>query len=455
MIEDVARTVAGGEGAVVTGTDEVEASETGNRTHSEAPEPVAAPDGPSRARRNEVVLVAFTAMTNLADGVLKIVLPLLAVGLGGSPGQVALVGLTLTLPWLVVSLPVGVLADRADRRVLVIGADLVRLAAVAGLLAAVAAQACSLPVLYACGLVVGLAEVVANTAGGALVPAAVPPERRARTNAWIAGAETVANEFCGPAVGGLLVGLGAAVALGSVAAAFVVGAVLIAMLAGRFRPVPASPGRAGDGAGAGGVIADIREGLGFVWRHRLLRTLTLTIAVLAASWSAWLALLPSYAASVLETDAAGYGFLISAIGLGGLAGAGLVTVINRLLGVRWALFADLVGTFLMMGVPAIFPTAWAVAAAAFAGGMGGTLWTVNSRTIAQALVPDRLLGRYGAASRLLGWGTLPVGAGLGGLLAEIFGIRTAFALFAVMVVMLPIPFLRTVTTAELARSAGS
>ncbi|WP_433224418.1 MFS transporter [Microtetraspora malaysiensis] len=451
MIED---------GAVATGTDEVGASGTGNggadRVRSEAPEPVAGPGGPSRARRNEVVLVAFTAMTNLADGVLKIVLPLLAVGLGGSPGQVALVGLTLTLPWLVVSLPVGVLADRADRRALVIGADLVRLAAAAGLLAAVAAQASSLPVLYACGLVVGLAEVVANTAGGALVPAAVPPERRARTNAWIAGAETLANEFCGPAVGGLLVGLGTAVALGSVVAAFAVGAVLIAMLAGRFRPVPAAPGRrTGEGAGTGGVVAEIREGLGFVWRHRLLRTLTLTIAVLAASWSAWLALLPSYAASVLETDAAGYGFLISAIGLGGLAGAGLVTVINRLLGVRWALFADLVGTFLMMGVPAIFPAAWAVAAAAFAGGMGGTLWTVNSRTIAQALVPDRLLGRYGAASRLLGWGTLPVGAGLGGLLAEIFGIRTAFALFAVMVVMLPIPFLRTVTTEELARSAGS
>ncbi|WP_433422189.1 MFS transporter [Microtetraspora malaysiensis] len=451
MIED---------GAVATGTDEVGASGTGNggadRARSEVPEPVAGPGGPSRARRNEVVLVAFTAMTNLADGVLKIVLPLLAVGLGGSPGQVALVGLTLTLPWLVVSLPVGVLADRADRRALVIGADLVRLAAAAGLLVAVAAQASSLPVLYACGLVVGLAEVVANTAGGALVPAAVPPERRARTNAWIAGAETLANEFCGPAVGGLLVGLGTAVALGSVVAAFAVGAVLIAMLAGRFRPVPAAPGRRpGEGAGTGGVVAEIREGLGFVWRHRLLRTLTLTIAVLAASWSAWLALLPSYAASVLETDAAGYGFLISAIGLGGLAGAGLVTVINRLLGVRWALFADLVGTFLMMSVPAIFPASWAVAAAAFAGGMGGTLWTVNSRTIAQALVPDRLLGRYGAASRLLGWGTLPVGAGLGGLLAEIFGIRTAFALFAVMVVMLPIPFLRTVTTAELARSAGS
>ncbi|MGI5486887.1 MFS transporter [Microtetraspora malaysiensis] len=445
-------------GAVAAGTDEVGASGAGNaadRTHSEAPEPVAGPGGPSRARRNEVVLVAFTAMTNLADGVLKIVLPLLAVGLGGSPGQVALVGLTLTLPWLVVSLPVGVLADRADRRVLVIGADLVRLAAAAVLLAVIAAQASSLPVLYACGLVVGLAEVVANTAGGALVPAAVPPERRARANAWIAGAETLANEFCGPAVGGLLVGLGAAVALGSVVAAFAVAAVLIAMLAGRFRPVPAAPGRTGEGAGTGGVVAEIREGLGFVWRHRLLRTLTLTIAVLAASWSAWLALLPSYAASVLEADSAGYGFLISAIGLGGLAGAGLVAVINRLLGVRWALFADLVGTFLMMGVPAIFPAAWAVAAAAFAGGMGGTLWTINSRTIAQALVPDRLLGRYGAAARLLSWGTLPVGAGLGGLLAEIFGIRTAFALFAVMVVMLPIPFLRTVTTEELARSAGS
>ncbi|GAA1309420.1 MFS transporter [Planotetraspora silvatica] len=423
---------------------------------------VASPDKErSRSGRNEVVLVAFTAMTNMADGVLKITLPLLAVGLGGTPGQVAVVGLTLTLPWLLVSLPVGVLADRADRRRLIILADLVRLVTALALLVVATGDGLSMAVLYAAGLVIGAAEVVANTATGAVVPAAVPRRRRARANAWIAGVETLANEFCGPAVGGLLVGVGAALALGSSAAAFAVGAVLIALLAGSFRPVH----RGADGLasepepeareGVAGVIAEIGEGLRFLWRDRLLRTLSLTITVLAGAWSAWLALMPSYATAVLAADPRGYGLLISAIGLGGLAGAGLTAVVNRLLGVRWALFADLVGTFLMMVVPAVFPVAWAVGVAAFAGGMGGTLWTVNSRTIAQALVPDRLLGRYGSAARLLGWGTLPLGAALAGVLAEVYGLRVAFAVFAVAVAALTVPFLWNVTAAQLRRAAES
>ncbi|GII54521.1 MFS transporter [Planotetraspora thailandica] len=424
----------------------------------------ASPDALERiARRNEVVLVAFTATTNLADGVLKIALPLLAVGLGGSPGQVAVVGLTLTLPWLLVSLPVGVLADRADRRRLVILADLVRLAAAGALLVAGAGDGISLAALYAAGVVIGTAEVVANTATGAMVPAAVPRSRRARANAWIAGAETLANEFCGPAVGGLLVGVGASLALGFSAGAFAAGAVLIVLLAGSFRPAradrPAHHGPAdsasGDRGSAAALFGEIVEGLRFLWRDRLLRTLTLTITVLAGAWSAWLALMPSYATAVLEADPKAYGLLISAIGLGGLAGAALTSVVNRLLGVRWALFADLIGTFLMMAVPASFPSAWAVGAAAFAGGMGGTLWTVNSRTIAQALVPDRLLGRYGSAARLLGWGTLPLGAGLAGGLAEAFGLRAGFAVFAAAVAVLVVPFLWAVTPSELRRAADS
>ncbi|MFI6796819.1 MFS transporter [Streptosporangium canum] len=399
-------------------------------------------------RRNETALVGFTVATNLADGVTKIVLPLLAVGLTDSPGLVAGVGLTLTLPWLLASLHVGVFVDRNDRRRLAAAANLIRLVVTLSLLAAVAGDALSLPMIYAAGAVIGLAEVVADSAVGALVPAAVPRERLGRVNAWIAGAETVANEFAGPAIGGLLVGFGAALALGSSAAAFALGAVLLALLAGRFR-VSAEERDSGPAREPGRGRAELVEGLAFLWRHRLLRTMSLTISALVACWSAWLALLPSYALRLLDLDPAGYGLLLSAIGLGGLLGAVLVTTVNRLLGVRWALFVDLVGTVVMMIVPAVFPDAWAVGAAAFVGGMGGTLWTVNSRTLAQMIVPDRLLGRYGSAARLLSWGMLPIGAGLAGLLAEIVGLTGAFAIFAVVAALPIVPFLMTVTTRDI------
>ncbi|MEU4830789.1 MFS transporter [Streptosporangium sp. NPDC023615] len=446
-------------------------------------------------RRNEIVLVGFTVATNLADGVAKITLPLLAVGLTASPGLVAGVGFTLTLPWLLASLHVGVLVDRGDRRKLAAWANLVRLAAALALLAAFGADALSLPLIYLAGLTIGIAEVVANSSVGAMIPAAVSRDRLGRVNAWIAGSETVANEFAGPAVGGLLVGVGTALALGSSAVAFALGAALLALLAGRFRAagprvVPDAGGDAalrprggsrgtdtrggdaGDAGDAGDVMdagaagaghrdggaparepgrvrAEMVEGLAFLWNHRLLRTLTLTIAVLSACWSAWLALLPSYAAQVLHLDASGYGLLISSIGLGGLLGAVAVGLVNRLLGVRRALFTDIVFTVVMMIVPAVFPAAWAVGAAAFLGGLGGTLWTVNSRTLGQMVVPDRLLGRYGAASRLLSWGTLPVGAALAGVIAEITSLTWAFGVFAALAVLPLVPFLRVVTDGEI------
>ncbi|GAA3025246.1 MFS transporter [Streptosporangium longisporum] len=407
-------------------------------------------------RRNEFVLVGFTVATNLADGVAKITLPLLAVGLTTSPGLVAGVGLTLTLPWLLASLHVGVLVDRGDRRRLAAWANLVRLAAALALVAAYAAGVLSLPLLYLAGLTIGIAEVVANSSVGALIPAAVSRDRLGPVNAWIAGSETVANEFAGPAVGGLLAGVGTALALGSSAAAFAFGAVLLALLTGRFRAT--GPRETADAGGRDGrvparepgrVRAEMVEGLAFLWNHRLLRTMTLTIAVLSACWSAWLALLPSYATRVLQLDAFGYGLLISSIGLGGLLGAVAVAAVNRLLGIRWALFTDIVFTVVMMIVPAVFPRAWAVGMAAFLGGLGGTLWTVNARTLGQMLVPDRLLGRYGAASRLLSWGTLPLGAALAGILAEITGLTWAFGVFAALAALPLVPFLWIVTESEI------
>ncbi|MGH3372244.1 MAG: hypothetical protein ACRDPR_19840, partial [Nocardioidaceae bacterium] len=109
----------------------------------------------------------------------------------------------------------------------------------------------------------------------------------------------------------------------------------------------------------------------------------------------------------------------------------------------------LVGTFAMMAVPALTTNLWAVAAAAFAGGMGGTLWTVNARTIGQRLVPDAMLGRYNAVSRLFSWGAMPVGAGLMGLLAEWLGLRPAFMVFAASVAVTVLPFLRVLTRSAL------
>ncbi|MFC7309279.1 MFS transporter [Streptomyces monticola] len=403
----------------------------------------------ARGTRNTVVLLVFTAVTNLADGVTKVVLPLLAAQASGSPAQVAAVSLSLSLPWLLVALHVGVLVDRVDRRRLLWGANALRLLAVGALIQIALSDGITTAVLFAVGAVLGVAEVIALTAASALIPAVVPPAGRERANAWITGAETVCNEFCGPFVGGLLLAAGASVALGVTWVSYLAAALVLVLLTGRFRAARQQTA-AGEQRAPETVNKQITGGLRYLWQQRLLRTMALILTGLCACWGAWLALMPLFATQTMGLTSREYGTVLSALGIGGLAGAVAVTWLNRTFGRRWVMFADLVGTFAMMAVPALTTSLWAVTAAAFAGGMGGTVWTVNARTIGQRLVPDDMLGRFNSVSRLFSWGALPIGAGLMGLLAEWLGMRTAFLLFAAAAAVTIVPFLRVVTPGALA-----
>lgn len=424
------------------------------------PEPSPTPNPPGT--RNTAVLLTFTLVTNLADGITKIALPVLATRSTDSPALISLVSLTLTLPWLLFALPVGVLVDRADRRRLLWLADGLRLLAIGGLITIVLAGRVTVAALAIGGLVLGVAEVIALTSTSALIPAIVPRADRERANALITGVETAANEFAGPFVGGLLLAAGTGLALGATWVAYLAASLLLLLLTGRFRAVrragpgadgasgEASTGTPGADVAAESIGRQIGAGLRFLWRDRLLRTMSLILTVLFASWGAWLALMPLVAHDLMRLSPREYGVVLSALGVGGLLGAVLVGRLNRLIGHRRVLLADLVGTVAMMAVPAVTTDLWAVAGAAFVGGMGGTLWSVNHRLIGQNLVPEHMMGRYSGASRLLGWGALPVGAGLIGVLAQWFGVRAAFLVFALAAAATIPVFLIAVTEERLA-----
>ncbi|GHC84214.1 MFS transporter [Nocardiopsis terrae] len=394
--------------------------------------------------RNTAVLVSFTALTNLADGVLKISLPLIATRITESPAQIALVAMSLSLPWLLTALHVGVMVDRFDRRRLVWIANLMRLGAMTWLITALLSDTITLTLIYTAGAVLGVAEVIAMTSIASLVPAAVRPAKRQRANAWVAGAETACSEFTGPFLGGLLMALGASIALGATAIGYAIGILTLLLLIGRFTPDfdRSNP--------TTGVHERIAEGLRFLWNHRLLRGMAALMVVLAATWGAWLALMPLVAKTMMGLSDQEYGILLSALGAGGIIGALSVSWINRMVGQRWAMLLDLLGTAAMVAAPALTTNLWIVSIAAFMGGMGGTLWAVNTRTISQRLVPSGMLGRYNSAARLFSWGAMPLGAGLVGVLAEFIGIQAAFGLFALASLLMIIPFFRTVTPQALA-----
>ncbi|MFD5348309.1 MFS transporter [Streptomyces anulatus] len=297
--------------------------------------------------RNTAVLVGFTALSNLADGVMKIALPLVATSLTSSPALISGVMLTLSLPWLLTALHVGVLVDRYDRRKLVWAANGIQIVVVGFLVALAASDALSLPAIYVCGAVLGVAEVLAMTSAAALVPDVVAASGRERVNSWVAGAETVCQEFAGPFIGGLLVGVGASFALGATFVGYTLTAVILVFLVGRFR-VAAAPDEV-----TPPVHAQISEGLRFLWQQRLLRVLALAVAVLGSCWGAWYAVMPLYATGPMGLSAADYGLLVGALGVGGILGTVVVGPFNRLFGRRRAMVCTVVLTSLLVVAPAL------------------------------------------------------------------------------------------------------
>ncbi|MBV2354159.1 MFS transporter [Streptomyces sp. J2-1] len=398
---------------------------------------------------------ASAAASNAGDGITRTLLPLLVVAHHPDPAAVA--GLTAVnmLPWLLFALPAGVLVDRVDRRRIVLGANAVRAAALLGAVLVLADHR-PLALLYALAFLLGIAETLADTAAPAMLPRLVDQRHLERANGRLSAAQIVLNETAGPPLAGLLAGLTAAAALAAGGALYAVAALLLLGLA----PLAAggtgtrggaeaartgvegardgaeSP-RDGTGAGAGGtcagveklragVLRDIREGVSFVLRHRTLRLTLAASALYGLVFSATFSMLVLLSDRTLGLSGTGYGLLLAAGSLGAVAGSWLAPrAADRVPTVRlarWSLVAS-GGAYVLLGLvqrPVLAALALAVNGVFMMG------WNIPVMSLRQRLTPEALQGRVMSVSRLCAWGTMPVGALLGGLLAEVLSIPAVF-----------------------------
>ncbi|TDE13077.1 MFS transporter [Jiangella asiatica] len=386
-----------------------------------------------------------TGTANLADGMALFVLPLLAIAVDASAGGVAAITAALTLAWPVFGLHAGWIVDHSDRRALLASVNLGRALVLGGVTGAYLVDVLSLPLLLAAAILLGVAETLVDTALTTAVPMVVGRDQRNRANARIEATVNVTNQLAGPPLAGLLAGVTLALATGASAALYVLTlAGIAAMTLRRSRP---SAGEQLDGAGA--RTAGVAAGFRYLWRQPVVRTLTLFTAAMNVVWAAATALLVVYAVSPgpLGLSAAQYGLMLTAMAVGGLVASVVVEPLRGRFGVTRLLIADTVGTMLLVAPVALGAGAWAVAAGAVVAGAGSSIWRVLVATIRQNLSPPDLLGRIYAASRMISWGVLPVGAALAGVGAELWDVRTVFVAataLAVLILAVFVPFaLRT------------
>ena len=399
--------------------------------------------------RNFTKAMVASGFANLADGVLWVALPLLAVELTRSPLLIAGVTVAARLPWLLAPVA-GAFADRLDRRQSMVRVNLVRTVLLGGLALAVAVDLATLPMLFAVAVLLGVAETLFDTSAQSLLPAVVDREDLTRANSRLFAVELVANTFVGPPLGGLLAAAGLAVALGLPGAAYLVGAGCLALLAGSFRAAGAGP------AGSTRLRDDIAEGTRFVWRHPVLRPLAIMLGIQNMAYSAAFSVFVLFAVAPgpMGLSKAGYGVLTATLGIGSLLGSWLAVPVERRLGRVNTLVLSIVLNALTLAVPVVTTLPVPIGASMVASGAGIVLWNVITVSLRQRITPDRLLGRMNASYRLVGWGTMPLGAALGGVLAEALGLRGAFLVAALLTLAVLAGF-RFVTEEAIARAEAA
>jgi MFS family permease len=415
-------------------------------------------------------------VSNLGDGIGLVAYPWLASAVTRNPLLIAAVGVAQRLPWLVFSLPAGVITDRVDRRRLILVMDVIRtgITLAVGFLV-LAAQDLPSPEQVASGVVAtntglyvallvatllfGFAEVLRDNSAQTLLPAIVEPEGLEKANGRMWAAEMVANSFAGPPLGSLLIGVLFALPFFVDAATFAVSAGLIFMLTGDFRSrrTEAPPEKIS-------WKREIGEGFRWLWGNPMLRTLAIVLGWMNGLFNMAAATLVLFAQEVLNLDAFLFALLGTGAAIGGVLGSITAPRISRRLGSGPSLYLTLISgcvTSLVIAATSSWPVTWLMFGIGTATGM---VWNVITVSLRQTIIPDQLLGRVNSVYRFFGWGTLPIGLGLGGALVWLgeilvgreFGLRLPWFVTGVAYAILFIyaaPRLTT-TKIETARTEG-
>jgi MFS family permease len=426
-----------------------------------------------RLGRNYWKLFSASASTNLGDGLMTLAVVWLASSLTRDATLIALVGLASRLPWLLFSLPAGVITDRYDRRRLVAWMDVARFGIVAAFAAVVLATQDGMPtpeqlasgaadapstapalitLLCLAGLLIGFAEVVRDNSAQTLMPSIVDKGVLEKANGRMWGAETVMNNFVGPPLAGALIGVALAVPFFVNAGLLAVAAALVFALAGTFAP----KGQITTGRIA--WRAEIGAGFGWLWNHRLLRALAILLGSLNMLGSMAFVVLVLYAQEILGLfEGWQYGALLTGTATGAVIGSVLAHRVSRALTPGSSLFTAMIGMgagLLTIGLVASPPVVWS---AGVLSGFMIVLWNIITVSLRQRIIPDHLLGRVNSVYRFFGWGTISLGTLLGGLLVTLgepvvgreWALRAPYVIAGVTTVLLLAYALPRINTAQI------
>lgn len=373
------------------------------------------------------------ATSNLGDGIASIAYPWLASAVTRSPLLIALVMVASRLPWLVFTLPAGVITDRFDRRKIIVAMDIARGFLALAVAISVTTQASSLPdlnevgkvaaletnwflylVLIITALLFGCAEVLRDNSAQTLLPSVVEEKQLESANGKLWSVEFVMNSFVGPPLGSFILGISIFLPFYFDSTTFFVSAALIATLIPNMKSIESSKK-----SEKMNFRAEIKEGFGWLWRHELLRPMAIILGALNAIGALTTAVFILFAQEVLQTSVLIFAILGTAGAVGGTLGGILGPKISKRLGSGPSLYLTLLSgplVSLIIGVSSSWQLFWLLTAIST---VFAVLWNVITVSLRQSIIPTELLGRVNSVYRFFAWGSIPIGTLIGGALVDL------------------------------------
>ena len=422
-------------------------------------------------------LFSAHAISNLGDGVAAIAYPWLASAVTRSPFLIALVAVASRLPWLIFTLPAGVITDRFNRGKIIVAMDIARGSLALLVAIVVTLESESLPklnevasltdletnwtlylVLVITALLFGFAEVLRDNSAQTLLPSIVEKEKLESANGKLWSVEYVTNSFVGPPLGSFLLGIAIFLPFYIDSASFFISAALIATLIPSLKKIDTEKK-----SEKLNFRAEIKEGFTWLWSHELLRPMALILGALNAIGALTAAVFILFAQEILETSVFIFAVLGTAGAVGGSLGGILGPKISKKLGSGPSLYLTLLSgpiIALIIGLSSSWHLFYLLTALAT---VFAVLWNVITVSLRQSIIPSHLLGRVNSVYRFFAWGSLPIGTLLGGALVDLmelagdrdFALRSPYFLSAILGLGLFFFAAPRLTTAKIEAARGS
>ena len=355
-----------------------------------------------------------STISNLGDGMVVAAAPLLAISLTDDSRLIAAISFAAMLPWLILSLPAGVYLDRHDRQKIMVRANLVRGLIFALIAIGAATDSLNIYLLIVATMLAGVCELFFDMSSQAILPAIVNQESLEVANSRLYISQIISNGFVGLPFGAwiFVIAIGAPFSINAIA--LILAALLIRSIRIKSAPkVESSTNSFG---------ADLRQGLAWLWKHDLLRTLAIMLGVANMCGMFAQAVFVKFARDELGLGARGFGILLAAISVGSIVGGLIGQRVSKKLGATTAIILSYIIFAISDVIPGVFPKIWTVALSGIVMAIAGTTWNVITVSMRQRLIPTELFGRVNSVYRFIGTGSTAFGALIGGPIAYSFGL---------------------------------